>query len=81
MQMGEVFSMDFEEGKMPDVKGMAAMDALYLLENLGVEVELQGKGKVTKQSLQAGKLKRIKNVLNYPNEVVKAYCKGRSRSY
>ena len=39
---------------MPDVIGMAAMDALFLLENMGLEVEIQGKGKVVKQSLKAG---------------------------
>jgi len=46
--------LNFEEGEMPNVKGMSAMDALYLLENLGLDVELQGKGKVKKQSLKAG---------------------------
>ena len=45
---------DFIEGAMPDVIGMAAMDALFLLENMGLEVEIQGKGKVVKQSLKAG---------------------------
>jgi cell division protein FtsI (penicillin-binding protein 3) len=47
-------ALDFEEGEIPNLKGMTAMDALYLLENLGVEVELQGRGKVTRQSLKAG---------------------------
>ena len=47
-------ALDFEEGEMPNLEGMTAMDALYLLENLGVEVELQGRGKVTRQSLKAG---------------------------
>jgi cell division protein FtsI (penicillin-binding protein 3) len=46
--------LNFEDGEMPNVKGMTAMDALYLLENFGVEVELQGRGKVTRQSLKAG---------------------------
>ena len=46
--------LDFEEGEMPNVKGMAAMDALFLLENMGLEVELHGKGRVTKQSLKVG---------------------------
>lgn len=45
---------EFIEGAMPDVIGMAAMDALFLLENMGLEVEIQGKGKVVKQSLKAG---------------------------
>lgn len=45
---------DVVEGSVPNVKGMSAMDALYLLENMGLEVELQGKGKVIRQSLKAG---------------------------
>ena len=43
-----------EEGIMPNVKGMTAMDVLYLLENIGLDVELSGKGKVIKQSLEYG---------------------------
>ena len=45
----------FEDNLMPDLKGMASMDAIYLLENLGIEVELRGKGKVKRQSLKAGR--------------------------
>ncbi|MBC8753325.1 transpeptidase family protein [Kordia sp. YSTF-M3] len=40
---------------VPDVIGMPAMDAIPLLENLGLDVEISGSGKVTKQSLEAGK--------------------------
>ena len=39
---------------MPNVKGMVAMDALYLLENMGLEVDLKGHGRVIKQSLKVG---------------------------
>lgn len=39
---------------MPDVKGMGLKDALYLLESLGVKVAVNGKGKVTNQSVEAG---------------------------
>ena len=39
---------------VPDVIGMPAMDAIPLLENLGLRVEISGSGKVTKQSLEAG---------------------------
>ena len=39
---------------IPDVKGMSGMDALALLENLGLKVKVSGIGKVKKQSLQAG---------------------------
>ena len=47
-------SLDFEPNLMPNLSGMTSMDALYLLENLGLQVELNGKGKVRKQSLKAG---------------------------
>lgn len=39
---------------IPNVKGMPGMDAIALLENLGVHVKAVGIGKVKKQSLQAG---------------------------
>jgi len=47
-------ALDFEPNLMPNLSGMTSMDALYLLENLGIKVELNGKGKVRKQSLKAG---------------------------
>ena len=39
---------------IPNVKGMSGMDAVALLENLGVKVRATGVGKVKKQSLAAG---------------------------
>lgn len=39
---------------IPDVKGMGARDAVYLLESRGVKVRLHGRGKVTGQSLPSG---------------------------
>jgi len=39
---------------IPNVKGMAAMDAIPLLENIGLKVTLNGKGKVQNQSINAG---------------------------
>ncbi|WP_166920405.1 penicillin-binding protein [Flavobacterium poyangense] len=41
--------------QIPDLKGMPGMDAIALLENLGLKVKVNGVGKVKKQSLQAGK--------------------------
>lgn len=41
--------------KIPNVLGMAGMDAVSLLENLGLEVNLIGNGTVSKQSIGAGK--------------------------
>lgn len=39
---------------MPNVLGMSAKDALFLLENCGLHVKLQGFGSVKKQSKEAG---------------------------
>jgi cell division protein FtsI (penicillin-binding protein 3) len=43
-----------KQNVIPNVKGMSGMDALALLENLGIKVKIKGIGKVKKQSLQAG---------------------------
>lgn len=43
-----------KQNVIPDVKGMSGMDAVALLENLGIRVKIKGIGKVKKQSLQAG---------------------------
>jgi cell division protein FtsI (penicillin-binding protein 3) len=37
---------------IPDVKGMSASDAIYLLENMGLTVRVKGRGLVKKQSLE-----------------------------
>jgi cell division protein FtsI (penicillin-binding protein 3) len=39
---------------MPDVTGMGLKDAVYLLENKGLKIAVQGKGKIISQSLPAG---------------------------
>ncbi|HKZ38790.1 MAG TPA: PASTA domain-containing protein, partial [Chryseolinea sp.] len=39
---------------VPDVTGMTLRDAIYLLENSGLRVSFEGKGKVVKQSLAPG---------------------------
>ena len=51
--------------QVPNVVGMGLIDALYLLENCGLVVDVVGHGKVVKQSISAGALvaksgKRIK---------------------
>ena len=49
--------------KIPNVKGMSAMDALSLLENLGLKVKVDGVGKVQSQSLKNGeKLEKGKTI-------------------
>ncbi len=42
------------ESKMPEVIGMGARDAVWLLESSGVKVKIVGKGKVKKQSILPG---------------------------
>ena len=39
---------------MPNVKGMGLKDALYLLENMGIKVDVKGKGKIIAQSVMPG---------------------------
>jgi len=40
--------------RVPNVKGMSGMDAVSILENLGLQVEVTGNGKVKKQSVTQG---------------------------
>ncbi len=43
------------EGLVPDVTGMSLKDAVYLLENSGLDVKVRGSGKVRDQSIMPGK--------------------------
>jgi cell division protein FtsI (penicillin-binding protein 3) len=43
-----------QKGKVPNVKGMTAKDAVFLLESVGLSVSLKGYGKVVSQSINAG---------------------------
>jgi len=43
-----------QKSTIPNVKGMAGMDAVALFGNLGLKVKIIGIGKVKKQSIQAG---------------------------
>lgn len=47
---------DFTQSKkrVPNVKGMPAMDALLILERMGLNVKIKGKGKVVRQSIKSG---------------------------
>lgn len=50
--------------RMPDLRGWSAMEAVAVLENLGIEVKLVGRGKVEKQSQKPGEqLKKNQTVL------------------
>ena len=39
---------------MPNLKGMSAMDAISILENMGLKVQIVGNGTVSKQSIKSG---------------------------
>ena len=39
---------------VPNVVGMGAKDAVYLMERVGLRVQLYGRGKVQSQSIQPG---------------------------
>ena len=43
-----------QEGLIPDVRGMSLRDAIYLLENSGLRVRYNGKGRVLRQSPEHG---------------------------
>lgn len=49
-----LWAEDVAMGRVPDVKGMGASDAVFLLETAGLKVKVNGVGKVKKQSLKAG---------------------------
>ncbi|MBQ1854743.1 MAG: penicillin-binding protein [Prevotella sp.] len=43
-----------QKHRVPNVMGMGARDAVYLMEQHGIKVRLRGRGKVAEQSLHAG---------------------------
>ena len=47
--------VDVNKNITPEVTGMGAKDAVYLLESQGLRVELHGRGKVKRHSYPAGK--------------------------
>lgn len=49
---------------LPNVKGMSGMDAISILENLGIQVEVKGNGKVKQQSVVPGtKINQIRKIV------------------
>ncbi|MBC7383446.1 MAG: transpeptidase family protein [Bacteroidia bacterium] len=52
-----------ESSTMPDVRGMGARDAVYLLESKGVKVQITGYGRVKKQSVLPGQTLRNINFI------------------
>ncbi len=50
--------LTLHDGKVPNVKGMGLSDALHLLENQGLSVNVSGRGFVKQQSLTPGTIVR-----------------------
>jgi cell division protein FtsI (penicillin-binding protein 3) len=50
----EMYAREISYDKMPDVRGMGARDALFLLEKIGLQVRMKGKGVVRYQSVEPG---------------------------
>lgn len=50
----EIVPANVQSGRVPDLHGMGAKDAMYLLGQLGLQVQLKGKGKVVSQDVAAG---------------------------
>ena len=47
-------SKTFDDKTMPELKGMGLKDAVYICENMGLKLNVKGKGKVGVQSIVAG---------------------------
>lgn len=68
MERNEDGNTLLREAKLPDniipnVVGMDITDAVYLLENMGIPTEFEGRGRVKEQSLHAGDTLRSNNVM------------------
>ncbi len=50
----KLIKVDVAEGIIPDVTGMGLRDALPLLENKGLKVDVKGFGRIVSQSIDAG---------------------------
>jgi cell division protein FtsI (penicillin-binding protein 3) len=50
----DIQKRNIEKGKVPNVVGMPLNDAVYLLENAGLQVQILGSGKVVGQSVKSG---------------------------
>jgi cell division protein FtsI (penicillin-binding protein 3) len=45
---------NISDNQIPDVRGMGARDAVFVLENLGLKVKMDGIGKVVTQNIRPG---------------------------
>ena len=54
LQVIKLKDLPVREGLVPNVVGMGAKDAVYLLESAGLRASLNGMGRVTSQSVSPG---------------------------
>jgi cell division protein FtsI (penicillin-binding protein 3) len=50
----KLVGVKLQQGQVPDVRGMTLRDAMFLLENSGLNVKFNGKGRVRRQSPEHG---------------------------
>ncbi|MBN1953235.1 MAG: transpeptidase family protein [Bacteroidales bacterium] len=50
----ELIPVELQDGLVPDVVSMGLSDAVYLLENLGLKVQVEGRGSIKSQSIPPG---------------------------
>lgn len=50
----KIASVELTHNQIPNLKGLTVREALFILESMGLEVQIKGSGKVKKQSLNAG---------------------------
>ena len=48
------FNSQIKDEQIPDVSGLSAGDAIFMLENMGLVVKIKGRGLVKRQSLVPG---------------------------
>ncbi|MDX1476067.1 MAG: penicillin-binding protein [Saprospiraceae bacterium] len=53
-QRNALTARNMEDMRLPDLRGMGLRDAVFLLENAGLEVSTSGAGRVIRQSVRAG---------------------------
>jgi cell division protein FtsI (penicillin-binding protein 3) len=49
-ETGKAKGLNIEDNKMPNVRGLGAKDAIYLLERYGLQAKISGYGRVVEQS-------------------------------
>jgi cell division protein FtsI (penicillin-binding protein 3) len=59
--------LKIRKSMVPDVKGMGARDAVFLLEKMGLNVRVEGVGKVKNQSIAPGARANGQNIIIHLN--------------